>query len=48
MMDSGEDTFINADFMPRSLLVLGVSGKIHRTKKAHAKYFLSGKRQNFR
>jgi hypothetical protein len=46
-VDLGEAISINAVFMPRSFRVLGVSGKIHRTKKAPAKKFLSGKRENF-
>jgi hypothetical protein len=46
--DSGEDTWINAVFMPRSLRVLGVSGKVHRTKKAQAKKFPLWKKAEFR
>jgi hypothetical protein len=36
-MDWGEATCLNAVFMPESFQVLGVSAKINRTKKAHAK-----------
>jgi hypothetical protein len=47
-IDSGEDTRINAVFMPRSCRVLGVAGKIHRTKKAQAKKLPLWKKAEFR
>jgi hypothetical protein len=47
-IDSGEDTCIHAVFMPKSFRVLGLSEKIHRTKKAHAKNFPLWKKAEFR
>jgi hypothetical protein len=47
-MDSGIATYINADFMPRTFRVLGISKKNPPDKKTRAKEFLSGKRRDSR
>jgi len=47
-MDWGEATYLDAVIMPRSFRVLGVSGKIHRTKKALAKNVPLWKKAEFR